>query len=82
MKPAQHQVVYKKIVLVKRFGEHVATVVVHSRGLESHVNRLIQSHPSDVGVDAGGGDSSASNSCTAAHDLHHGGRTARRQTVQ
>ena len=37
-------------VLVKRFGEHVVTVVVESRGLESHENRLIQSHPSDVGV--------------------------------
>ena len=46
--------------MVKRFGEHVVTVVVHSRGLESHVNRLIQLHPSDVGVGAGGGDSSAS----------------------
>ena len=32
----------------------------HSRGLESHVNRLIQSYPSGVGVDAGGGNSSAS----------------------
>ena len=37
-------------VLVKRFGEHVVTVVVEPRGLESHENMLIQSHPSDVGV--------------------------------
>ena len=36
-------------VLVKRFGEHVVTVVVESRGLESHENRLIQSHRSAGG---------------------------------
>lgn len=46
--------------MVKRFGEHVVTVVVESRGLESHENRLIQSHPSDVGVGSRSGDSSAS----------------------
>ena len=34
--------------MVKRFGEQVVTVVVQSRGLESHENRLIQSHPSDA----------------------------------
>ena len=35
-------------------------MVVESRGLESHENRLIQSHPSDVGVGSRSGDSSAS----------------------
>ena len=47
--------------MVKRFGEHVVTVVVESRGLESHENRLIQSHPSDVGrVNVGGSESTGS----------------------
>ena len=36
---------------------------VQSRDLESHVSWLVQSHPGDVGVDAGGGDSSASLCC-------------------
>ena len=35
-------------------------MVVESRGLESHENWLIQSHPSDVGVGLRSGDSSAS----------------------
>ena len=39
----------------------MVTVVVESRGLESHENRLIQSHPSDVGrVNVGGLESTGS----------------------
>ena len=39
----------------------MVTVVVESRGLESHENRLIQSHPSDVGrVNVGGSESTGS----------------------
>ena len=55
------------VVLVKRFGEHVVTVVVESRGLESHENRLMQSHPSDVGrVNVGGLESTGSWRCCDA----------------
>ena len=47
-------------VLIKRFGEHVVTVAAESRGLEIYENRLIQSHPSDVGVGSRSGGSLAS----------------------